>query len=81
MRIFQQSNWKSIILDEYIPVREEGEKIMPAFVNVHADNSEAIEVWPHLLEKAFAHYYSAYELLRFGNTVDFLTEIVGLSPL
>lgn len=54
---------------------------MPAFVNVHADNSEAIEVWPHLLEKAFAHYYSAYELLRFGNTVDFLTEIVGLSPL
>lgn len=81
MRIFQQSNWKSIILDEYIPVREEGEKIVPAFLNIHADISETIEMWPHLLIKAFAHYYSAYELLRFGNTVDFLTEIVGLSPL
>ena len=46
---------------------------MPAFIDVDGESSEGIEVWPHLLEKAFAHYYSAYELLRFGNAVDFLS--------
>jgi len=37
-------------------------------------------VWPFLIEKAYANYYSAYEKLRFGNVIDFMNEITGLAP-
>lgn len=53
----------------------------PAFVDVKTDQGNALELWPFLLEKAYSYYYSAYELLQFGNTVDFMSEIMGLRPL
>lgn len=81
VRIFQQSNWKSVILDEHIPVISHQDRLVPAFVTVEREEGAALEIWPYLLEKAFAHYYSAYELLGEGNTIDFLNEITGLSPL
>jgi hypothetical protein len=34
-------------------------------------------VWPFLLEKAYANYYSCYENLCYGNTIDFLSELTG----
>ena len=37
-----------------------------------------LEIWPFLLEKAYANYYANYESLHFGNTLDFLEEITGL---
>lgn len=37
-----------------------------------------MEIWPYLLEKAYANYYANYESLHFGNTLDFLEEITGI---
>jgi hypothetical protein len=59
---------------------EEG-RIVPAFIDVQAEAGSYSEIWPYLLEKAYANYYSAYEMLRFGNALDFLSEVMGLAPL
>jgi hypothetical protein len=34
-----------------------------------------LEVWPVLLEKAYASYYSTYENLHHGKVIDFLEEL------
>ena len=34
-------------------------------------------LWPYLLEKAYANYYSSYENLCYGNPVDFVSELTG----
>jgi len=46
-------------------------------MNVQAVNGETVNIWPFLIEKAFANYYSCYENLCFGNSLDFLSELTG----
>jgi len=36
-----------------------------------------MEIWPFLLEKAFAKYYTSYESLQSGNIFDFLEELTN----
>jgi hypothetical protein len=36
-----------------------------------------IDIWPFLLEKAYANYYSKYEALQHGNIIEFAEEIAG----
>jgi hypothetical protein len=36
-----------------------------------------VELWPFLLQKAYAKYYSTYDSLANGNTLDFLEEVTG----
>jgi hypothetical protein len=43
---------------------------VPAFVNVEkaeGNTSDVVEIWPYLLEKAYAAYYSKYQALKYGN--------------
>ena len=49
----------------------------PAFVNVRVPAQGPVDIWPFLLEKAYANYYSSYEALNCGNMVDFVAEIAG----
>ncbi len=68
MRIFTENGWRDIIVDDFIPaVKAEGQggKYVPAFVNIRQSNSNSyrtrpLEIWPLLLEKAYASYYSTY---------------------
>jgi len=88
LKIYQtQTNiWKYIVLDDYIPViintkmnKEQKylpENIKPAFLDVIPQGNK-IEIWPFLLQKAYAKYYSTYDSLANGNTLDFLEEITG----
>jgi hypothetical protein len=70
--------WKYIIIDDYIPVIKGKEgSVRPAFTNVHAANGEPIDIWPFLLEKAYANYYSRYEALQHGNIIEFAEELSG----
>jgi hypothetical protein len=83
LKIFQQNNWKSIILDDFAPVRSklsEGMKEVPVFIDAKTGNG-CIEIWPFLLLKAFANYYSTYEMMNTGNLIDFLNELTGCVPL
>ena len=36
-----------------------------------------LDIWPFLVEKAYANYYSRYEALQFGNCIDMLEELTG----
>lgn len=38
---------------------------------------DPVDIWPFLLEKAYANYYSRYEALQHGNVVEFAEEISG----
>lgn len=67
-------------MDDYIPVREVrwGEnnkrvRYVPAFLSVQPLDAKdkKLQIWPFLLEKAYANYYSSYEVLRYGNALDF----------
>lgn len=54
---------------------------MPAFVNVEkaeGNTSDVVEIWPYLLEKAYAAYYSKYQALKYGNEQDFVAELTGV---
>jgi hypothetical protein len=46
-------------------------------VNVKVPEDGPIDIWPFLLEKAYASYYARYEALQHGNMLDFLEEVTG----
>ena len=84
VKIFQENVWKYVIVDDNIPVMaSEDGYLEPVFLNI-ADEEEKetkgpLEIWPFLLEKAYANYYANYESLHYGNTIDLLEEVTGLS--
>ncbi len=62
VKIFQENVWKYVIIDDYIPVKanEVGE-LSPVFLySIYTDETLPFEIWPFLLEKAYANYYSNY---------------------
>jgi len=83
----QQSIWKYVIIDDYIPViinkrlplpeRHLPENVVPAFLSVHSMDNR-VDIWPFLLQKAYAKYYSTYDSLANGNIYDFVEEISGV---
>jgi hypothetical protein len=80
VKIFQENVWKYIIVDDLIPtIKDEHDNQVPLYLNVCMTGGphEPIELWPFLLEKAYANYYANYESLHFGNTLDFLEEVTG----
>jgi hypothetical protein len=83
----QTGIWKYVIVDDYIPVIINkklglGERYLPvnvhpAFLNVGAVGGR-MEIWPFLLQKALAKYYSNYDSLGNGNTLDFMEEVASV---
>jgi hypothetical protein len=51
--------------------------VVPAFLNVHSYDNR-VDIWPFLLQKAYAKYYSTYDSLANGNIYDFVEEISGV---
>lgn len=51
--------------------------MVPAFLNVHSYDNR-VDIWPFLLQKAYAKYYSTYDSLANGNIYDFVEEISGV---
>lgn len=74
VKIFQENVWKFTVIDDYIPVIEHDDGVLrPYYINfAEIEESRTVEIWPFLLEKAYASYYGNYESLHFGNTLDFL---------
>jgi hypothetical protein len=83
----QQSIWKYVIVDDYIPViinkrlppaeRMLPQNVLPAFLSVHSQHNQ-LDIWPFLLQKAYAKYYSTYDSLANGSIYDFVEEIAGV---
>lgn len=59
-------------------IKDEKSEYVPVSTRVTSINkSKPIEIWPFLLEKAYASYYCSYEAFRRGNAVDFIEELTG----
>jgi len=72
-----------VIVDDFVPVvvsvrkHDFGRVVKPAFLDVQEGEGGVVELWPFLMQKAFAKYYSTYDSLIKGNALDFLEEITG----
>ena len=62
-----------MIIDDYVPVtiKNDGYKkkyqcALLNYENINPKSSE-IEIWPYLLQKAYAKYYGTYESLKHVN--------------
>ena len=61
IKIYQENIWKYIIVDDYIPVKKgDNGKMEPAFLDIRVPKEGPLDIWPFLLEKAYANYYSSY---------------------
>lgn len=77
VKINQNGHWKYVIVDDYVPViastdnqRHYGNnstsssKYEMAFMSFEKHPKEhEVEIWPYLLQKAYAKYYGTYESL------------------
>lgn len=80
VKINQNNTWKYVMVDDYIPVFYEDKKPISALLGVTGANVNRIQLWPFLLQKAYAKYYSNYECLDLGNEIDFMQELTGCYP-
>ena len=76
LRIYQESVWKYIIIDDYVPVIKTPSP-RPAFLSLKVPEDGPVDIWPFLLEKAYANYYSQYEAMTLGSVIDFVEELAG----
>lgn len=77
VRICVEGIWRYVIVDDYIPIQEQNKMYYPLFLSVepNCENSKGqniIEIWPFLVQKAYAKVYSTYESLLNGNIEDFI---------
>jgi hypothetical protein len=59
VRIWDEGEWKYIIVDDYFPVYND----RPAFLHSRSPN----ETWPMILEKAMAKYCGGYDIMDASN--------------
>jgi len=69
-RIWWSGEWKEVMVDDRLPTVDGGKL---AFV--HA--KQANPFWPALLEKAYAKLHGSYEALKYGTTLDCMSDLTG----
>lgn len=74
VRFFKNGEWQVVTVDDHVPAScKPGyyERIM--YVNMVKGG----EVWPMILEKAYAKLHGSYEAIEAGHTSDALTDLTG----
>lgn len=65
--------WRSIVVDDYFPV--------VAGVPTFAHSSDPCELWPAILEKAFAKMHGSYAMIQSGDPMHALTDMSGFPAM
>lgn len=65
--------WRSILVDDYFPV--------VAGVPTFAHSSDPCELWPAILEKAFAKMHGSYAMVQSGDPMHALTDMTGFPAM
>ena len=73
-QFFQQGRWMSVLIDDYIPCFSKGsnKKYIPLFATCRRGN-----MWPALLEKAYAKLYGSFAAIKGGNISEALMDLTG----
>ncbi|KAG5487823.1 hypothetical protein LSCM4_07501 [Leishmania orientalis] len=65
--------WRNILVDDYFPV--------VAGVPTFAHSSDPCELWPAILEKAFAKMHGSYAMIQSGDPMHALTDMTGFPTM
>ena len=71
LQFYQQGEWKYVIVDDIVPCSKSTGA--PAF----AMSTNSVEIWPYIIEKAYAKLYGSYDALNGGNVSEALMDITG----
>jgi len=73
LKFFKNGAFEFVVVDDWIPWSETGIGSMPAFARGGDDN---LEMWPCILEKAYAKLYGSYSKIESGNVHLALADMV-----
>lgn len=74
VRFYKEGYEQMVIIDDYLPVRADG---APSFVR---GSREHKEMWPCILEKAYAKYYGNYSYIAAGKVQYALSDMTNGFP-
>ena len=78
LKIFQSHEWKCLIIDDFVPVLDENSRVRPLFTSLKEHNGDQLELWPLLLEKAYATVMGSYEEVHSHSLAHYFVHTMGL---
>ncbi|KAF0687209.1 Aste57867_21065 [Aphanomyces stellatus] len=77
VRLFKNSQWETVIVDDYFPVLDDSHKMDVGAGAAFGHSRDFAELWVPILEKAYAKYYGGYAALEQGFVHHALTALTG----
>ena len=79
VRFCKNGEWKIITVDDHVPItKKPGYYQRVLYCNFGDVKNGVAEIWPIILEKAYAKLHGSYEAIEAGHTSDGLTDLTGL---
>lgn len=83
VKIFVDHEWKCVIIDDFVPVfevnQQKGTMVFTSIRELQSSHpEEVIEIWPLLLEKAYASVLGSYQAVHEGENIFSFCQLMGL---
>ena len=72
VKVFEQGEWRIVLLDDYFPTRLDDGKVVPAFTSGNGP-----ELWVLLIEKLYAKINGSYDSIIGGFATEALHDFTG----
>lgn len=80
VRLYDNGEPKDFVIDDFIPCVETSTGLVePAFVQPRVQSKNKVDIWPHLVMKAWAKMNGCYNNIIHGLTDEFITDVTAIS--